>query len=326
MTLGDELTPVGKLSAAFLSPPSPVHLQFAYYQSSLVVEYLVKRHGFEALGSILDDLGAGTAINEALARRAGPLADLDREFVSFARARAEGLAPRADWRQPDLPPGADSAALASWNAEHPRSFWGLQRQAQQLVSERKWEEAKRPLREMLELYPAYTGPDNAHLLLAAVHRELGEADAERAALEQLAALDAAAAGVTLRLLEIAAAAADWKAVALHADRLLAVNPLLRTVHRERARAAEELGDSARAIESHRAHLALEPVDRAEVHYRLARLLDAGGDRRAARRQALQAVEEAPRFRAAQRLLLAIVRASPPEENAPPPPAGKAREF
>ena len=43
------LTPVGAMSAAFLAPPSPEHLQFAYYQASLVVEFIVERHGLEKL-------------------------------------------------------------------------------------------------------------------------------------------------------------------------------------------------------------------------------------------------------------------------------------
>jgi len=38
MILAGELVPISKLSSAFLSPPTPMHLQFAYYQSSLVVD------------------------------------------------------------------------------------------------------------------------------------------------------------------------------------------------------------------------------------------------------------------------------------------------
>src|SRR6185503_880994 len=59
MTLGDDLTPVSDLSSAFLAPKTPHHLQFAYYESALVVEYLVKEFGMEALKKILHDLGDG---------------------------------------------------------------------------------------------------------------------------------------------------------------------------------------------------------------------------------------------------------------------------
>jgi hypothetical protein len=58
-----KMTPVSQLSAAFLAPPSPMHLQFAYYESSLVVEYLINEFGVEALQNILNDLGEGMEIN-----------------------------------------------------------------------------------------------------------------------------------------------------------------------------------------------------------------------------------------------------------------------
>jgi tetratricopeptide (TPR) repeat protein len=68
MILGDELTPVSKLSGAFLDPKSEMHLQFAYYESSLVVEFLVQKYGIEKLKAILRDLGQGAEINEAIGK------------------------------------------------------------------------------------------------------------------------------------------------------------------------------------------------------------------------------------------------------------------
>ena len=47
MVLGGQLTPVGNLSSAFLSPKSPLHLQFAYYESALAVEFLFEKYGLE---------------------------------------------------------------------------------------------------------------------------------------------------------------------------------------------------------------------------------------------------------------------------------------
>jgi tetratricopeptide (TPR) repeat protein len=73
MILEGELTPVGELSAAFLSPKTPMHLQFAYYESSLVVEFLVQRFGLASLKAILADLAKGDPINAAIAKHAGPL-------------------------------------------------------------------------------------------------------------------------------------------------------------------------------------------------------------------------------------------------------------
>jgi tetratricopeptide (TPR) repeat protein len=323
MILEGELTPVSKLSGAFLNPSSGLHLQFAYYESSLVVEFLVEKYELETLQRILTDLGAGMPINDSLQRYAGSLAELDAEFAAYAEKRAKELASEADWEEPDVPPIAGLDAWETWIKDHPKSFVGLQTVAKKLIEAERFEEAKAPLEALKAIYPEYDGADNADALLSRVHRELGDMDQERQALEEWARRADDAAEAYLRLMELAAQAEDWPAVKANAVRMLAVNPLVRTPHEHLAKAAESLGDAEAAIAGYRAVLALEPFDPAEAHYRLARLLHAQGDREEAKRQVLLALEEAPRFRAAHRLLLEIVHQSRADESIPPP-VGSAR--
>jgi hypothetical protein len=87
MILGDDLVPVSELSGAFLSPKTPLHLQFAYYESSLVVEYLVEKHGIETLKRVLVDLGVGMPINDSLGRYTGSIEALDKDFAEYAARR-----------------------------------------------------------------------------------------------------------------------------------------------------------------------------------------------------------------------------------------------
>ncbi len=315
MILDGELLPVSRLSAAFLQPPSPLHLQFAYYESALVVEFLVDNYGLETLKRILDDLAEDMPINVALEQHVDALDLLDERFFEFARGRAESLAANADWETSDLPTDASIQTLRDWNEQHPESLVGLQLLAAALMRDQAWQEAKRPLTELVRLYPEDTSDDCAYRMLARAHRELGETDSERAVLTSLAVLDADAVDVYRRLIEICEAEEDWAGVAENAERLLAVNPLLRAPHRQLARAAEHLGTPLRAISSYRALVRMDPVDPAESHYRLARLLHDQGDLDDARRQVLMALEEAPRFRAAQRLLLELVD-TPPGEPKP----------
>ncbi|MCH8921738.1 MAG: hypothetical protein IIA67_01175 [Planctomycetes bacterium] len=306
MVQGGELTPVSQLSGAFLAPKSPLHLQFAYYESSLVVEYLIEKHGQETLKRILVDLGVGMPINESIRRYAGSLDALDQAFAEYAKQRAEALAPQADFTEPELPPRVDTETLAKWNADNPDNYTGLKRYARQLIAEKQWEKAKPPLWRLLELYPGDTSGDNSLLMLSVVYRELNETAKERKALERLAALDADAGDIYLRLMKLAAAEKDWQAVKANAKRMLAVNPLFRAPHRRLAEAAEQTGDDARAIAGLRALLVMDPLDPADVHYRTAKLLHRSGDLPAARREVLMSLEEAPRYRAAHRLLLTVL--------------------
>jgi hypothetical protein len=66
------LTPVRSMSAAFLAPPTPERLQFAYYQASLVVEFLIAKHGLDKVRAVLRALRARNRTEAvAMASRVG---------------------------------------------------------------------------------------------------------------------------------------------------------------------------------------------------------------------------------------------------------------
>jgi tetratricopeptide (TPR) repeat protein len=300
-----KMTPVSRLSSAFLAPPSPMHLQFAYFESSLVVEYLIQQFGQEALQKILTDLGEGMEINEALIRHTVPLGQLDDEFAKFARAQADALAPTATWDEPDVPATADVDALAAWLKENPRNVPGLKRYTAQLLRQRNFRKALSVAEHLQAVFPMDAGADSAYVLMAAAYRGLSDTEKERAALEKVAARAANVTPAYLRLMEIGAEADDWESVGLNARRMLAVNPLVAGPHRYLAQAAEKLGEDDDAIRAYKALLLFDTTDVAESQFRLAQLLHDAGEREAAKRHVLMALEEAPRFLAAHKLLIEL---------------------
>jgi tetratricopeptide (TPR) repeat protein len=312
--LDGELTPIADLSSAFLNPEGPGGITFAYFQSSLVVEFLVETYGCEALLAVMADLAAGLPINETLPRHTAEMAQLEAEFIAFARSRAEALAPQVDWSTPDLAALlADEnsvALLRDWINEHPHSLRGLTTFADQLIEKEQWDEARLTLERIIQLYPHYVGEESPLLKLAAIARALGETDAEHEALERYAAIDPDATEALLRLIELSRDRSDWEALERNAERLMGVNPLTKHPHEALAAAAEHRDDSAAAITAYRSLLALAPDDPSAIHYRLARHLAAVGEAQPAKRQVLMALEYAPRYRDAQRLLLELTR----EEN------------
>lgn len=323
MILGGELTPVGSLSAAFMNPPSPRHLQFAYFQSSLVVEFLVTRFGADKLAAILRNLADGTPVNEAIAQHTVPMATFEQEFAAYARQQAEALAPSLDWEKPPLGLRLASpvpATGSTWATGRTNNFWVLTRRAADLIEAQQWTAARAVLEHLTAAVPEFTGSDSPWRQLARVCRALEDPAGERAAWTELAFRDDEAVDAYLRLCELAADAGDWGTVRTNAERYLAVDPLVPAPWRWLARAAENAGDAATAATAYRALLELDPPNPAEVHFGLARALHRLGDP-AARRHVLQALEEAPRHREALRLLREIHAASPrsaPAEPARPP--------
>lgn len=395
MVLGDELTPVSKLSGAFLSPESDLHLQFAYYESSLVVEFIIQRYGLDKLKAILGDLGQGMEINQAIAKNTEPIEKLEAEFTAFAREKAQNLAPSLDFEKPDfaqdrpvpggrrrgqnrrrrqpvdvqtstnrvtqvttnspsratneldllsssLPvsrsstnvltvhPRTNSIAINQssspesfdgWVKSHPSNYWALSYQAEKLVEEKKWPEAKVVLERFVQLFPDCIGAESPYPLLAATYRALGDTNAEKQVLAKLASLDDETPEAYLRLMELGVASANWQGVAENAERYLAVNPLVAVPYRYLLQASELTGKTSEAISACRALLELDPPDPAQTHYKLAKLLYAQGDA-GAHRHVLQALEEAPRYRDALQLLVEINnnnRASEPAPAATPTP-------
>ena len=304
MILSEDLTPVSQLSGAFLKPKTPAHLGFAYYESSLVVEWLIERFGLEKMKRILADLGRGVEINEAIAAHAQPIAKIDAEFADRAKALAKATGPALDWAKPKPADVANDAAVAQFAAKHPNNFQALMAQAEKLIHAKEWEAAKAPLKKLIELYPNQHDPDGAYSLLARAHRELKEADAELAVLNKLADLSPDATDAFARMIELATQRQDWPAVLVNAERFAAVNPLSPIPHRAEAEANESLGKKPAAIAAYRTVLKLDPENPADIHYRLARVLYETRDP-AAKREVLLALEEAPRFRAALKLLIEI---------------------
>jgi tetratricopeptide (TPR) repeat protein len=304
MILTNALTPLGELSGAFLTAKNSRALLFAYYESSLVVEFVVQQYGLDTLKAILRDLRDGTEINHAIAAHTAPLPQLEKRFDAFVRDKADKLAPGADLDKP--PEDREGLAYTAWTKIHPNNYYLKLEQAEKLIDAKDWTNAKPALESLAASYHGERRASNPLWLLALAERNLKETNAELATLQQFAAQESDFVDLYIRLIDLSSARQDWPGEIKYAQVLLAINPLIPAPYTALAEAGAASGKTEEAIDSYRKLLLLDPPDPAEAHYQLARLLHArGGSEAEARRQVLQALEDAPRFRDAQRLLLEI---------------------
>lgn len=318
MLLSEDLTPVSDLSAAFLSPPSPVHLQFAYYQSSLVIEFLIEQHGLDALKLILSDLGDGLTINDALIRSVGSLDKLDSQFAEYAREHAEQFGADVDWSREELPEEPSTLELMAWVKQHPNNYWGLRQLGQKLVAEEKYDQARETL-EKLQTLEAITGQSGGPLeQLAAVYRELDETEAEQRTLEKIVSLSSDSLPALRRLIEMERAAENWDQIEQYALKFTSINPLLSEGQLAMAEAAERLDRPEQVVQALSALKQLDPVDPAELDFRMAGALAKLDQIEKAKYHVLRALDEAPRYRDAHRLLLALNEPKEKPQDEPRP--------
>jgi tetratricopeptide (TPR) repeat protein len=305
MILGDDLTPISRLSEAFLKPKTNEHLLFAYFESSLAVEFLIEKFGKEMLNRLLIDLGLGTAANKALERYVGPLPKLDEEFTNYVREKARAFGPDEVFAKPELPQPLDAASLMTLAEKSPRNYHVQRQLANYYLANKDWQAAELAVQKLLELTPDVGGSESPFALLAGVRRGSGDEMGEAAALTEWVRRDPDAFSGAVRLSELMAKQARWAESKTAAERALAINPLLPAAQRLLATACEKSGDNKGLITALIALVESESIDPADTHFRLAQAHFQESQVELAKRQVLLALETAPRFREAQKLLLQI---------------------
>ncbi len=325
MILEEEaLTPIGELSSAFLSPESPEHLMFAYYQSMLVVEYLIENYGLESFQKILTDLGDGVLINDAIARHTEELATLEPAFDARVIELAENLAPGVDWTRP--PPEEvdprDSGAVADFARANPKNHWAWLTLTQLFLAQENWEEAVAAADHLIELYPENTEHGGGYLLKAKAWQALGDREREAETLRQLASLSSESYTAYTKLLDLDLQSGAWDELLDTAKQTKAINPFLKHAHYCRGCAHEAREERGEAVQSFEKLLALKPVNPSEVRFRLARLLRPDDEERA-KRYLLDSLVEAPRYREAHQLLLKFEEPEEAKAEVPAPSPTKA---
>ena len=303
----DALTPVSKMSSAFYEAPSSTHIMFAYYESMLVVEYIVETFGIDALKNILADLANGVLINEAITKNTKELAALELEFEERVTAKANNLAPGVDWTTPDpsVVNPRSQLAVAAFLKKNPKSFWAHQTYTQQLLGARKWEEAIKAADDFITLFPDYVeGTGNGYSLKAGAYRSLGDSENEARTLRVLSEKSAEAYTAYSKLLSLDLDSENWPNLLINADRAMAINPFLKDIHYCRGCACQQMGIPGEAITSFEKLLSLKPANPSEVRYRLA-TLHGPGDTAKAKRYVMDALADSPRYREAFELFLSL---------------------
>lgn len=301
MLLADDMVPISRLSGAFLNPKSPLHLQFAYFASSLAVEFWIDRFGMQGLQKLLEDLSIGMRQEEALARLPGSLEILDQEFLEFVRDKAKQMAPSADFAPLPKDPSLD---VQRWLAEHPNSYFGNRQALEISMKSKDWASARKIADHLITLWPGDSSNEGIYWKLAVICRELGDHDAEYDSLIELSHRASAPREGLLRVTELAKDRQS-KMMFRTSEILQGIDPMSDAVQELRSLAAEQTYDPHTARNALRALLALDPIDPASILYRLARASIQLDDRKQAKRYCLQSLEESPRFTDALKLLLEL---------------------
>jgi len=305
--LQKRITPVNQLSSAFLNARSSDDINFAYYQSSMVVEYFVERFGHEQLLNVLHDLNNSLHINDALERHSTDLVSLNEDFTAWLTKKAERFAVGVSFDNEDL---QLTDSLEEFRQEHPDHYPAGLAFARQLMAADP-DAARTELQRLIQLFPEDDHPAGARIVLSQLLQQQGKLQEEAAILNDHLKLTADDIGAATRLFDISVETGDFVQAVDIGRMILAIDPSQPSILRSLADVAIAADETTLAEQCLRALIELDSSQAPRWRYRIAQLLKST-DIVEARRQVLLALEETPRFREGLAFLLELEQ--PPLKN------------
>jgi tetratricopeptide (TPR) repeat protein len=298
----DKVIKLRDLNAAFTDPRK---ISIAYFQGSIVVDYLFETYGQPGVNKLLREFGKGLDSDAAL--KSAFDTDFDRMQPGFDQM----LERRFNFRK--ALEGGDPATLSKKPLEElktiaaaqPRGFGVQMALGRALAKAGDTDGAMRAFEAAAALIPLSAAP---HGELA--HLALEKKDRARAIAELQAVVatdfDNVQAARDLASLMRETGVTDAARVRAVNERIVAIDPFDNDAHTVLGRLAMQRNDAEIATREFTVALALNPVDKAAAHTDLAESYFKVGRKDDAKKQTLAALEIAPTYGRAQDLLLAIV--------------------
>ncbi len=283
----DKLLPVATLDEGFIRPSYPNQVPVSYFQAGLICRMIDREWGPEKLGAMLKEFAKPSVSTADAVRTALGIEpeEFDTRFTEYLKVY--------------LGPLAEKSGLEKWRKELQKALGA--------AKEKDWNTVVEIAPAVKEIYPFYVESGNPYVLLSEAYEELGERDKAIAELEQYRDQGGRQPDTLKKL-------AGWLADAGRRDDsiktlidVLYIWPNDEALHVSLGEQLMAAGRSREALREFRAALAMGPIDKAAAHYRLAEAYYKLSDRPQTRRHLLYALEAAPGFRPAQKLLLEITK-------------------
>lgn len=289
-----KLHPVSKLNNGFVRPEYPQQIGFSYYQASLVAEMIEQEYGFDTILQMLRGYRDGQT-NEQVMRsvlEVEPEA-FDKKFEAYIEQRFATQLAAVDGGE-GKGDGRNSGSLADALGT-----------AADLIREQEYDQAIPLLERAKQQFPEYAGPGGPYRLLAQIYLERGDRQKAAAELEKHTTINETDYEANIQLAELWSQLGNTAGAAAALERAMFIYPLQPQPHARLAELYSQLGDKSKVLRERKAIIGLQPADRAEAYYQLARAHYELGQNAEARRELLRALEAAPNYEKAQSLLLEL---------------------
>ncbi len=281
-----KLLPVTRLDRGYVFPEYPNQVLVSYFQGGSICDYISSKWGEGKLLDMVHAYAAQKTTAEAIQQALGMSPEeFDKQYLAWVNTKY----------------GTEAAHFDDWRGKLKLLVAAAQAKQDDLVI------AQAPA--VIAMYPEYIGDASAYGLLAEAEGHKGDTRAQADTLLKYEHAGGQAPDMLKELASLQEAAGDKAAAAATLGRILYIYPV------KDADLHHHLGDLLLAqkqypgaIREYAAVVASAPLDKAGAEYNLAQAYFAAGQRDKAEESVLVALEAAPDYRPAQKLLLQLQQA------------------
>jgi len=277
-----KLLPVTELDRGFVRPEYEAQVIVSYYQAGQICDYIQDRWGAEKLLEMVQSFAKRETTSDVIQQDLGLMPeDFDRQFL--------------EWLNEEI--GKEAAGFDQWRK-------GLRDMAE-LAKNHQYDEVHEKAEEVRRLYPDYVYDANVYEFLAEAYLAQEDKQAAATVLTEYEKLGGHNPATLKELASLEEGLGNPKEAAATLDRINYIYPNDEPLHRHLGDLWFEQGNYPGAIREYTSAVAMQPADKASAEFNLARAYFAAGQTEKAEENVLEALEAAPDYRPAQKLLLQL---------------------
>jgi tetratricopeptide (TPR) repeat protein len=277
-----KLLPVAGIDRGFVHPSFPAQVIVSYYQAGKICDFIAAKWGEGKLLDMVHAFAKNKPTVEVIREQLGMEPEaFDKEFLALI----------------DKETSKTVAGFAEWTK-------GV-RQMNQLAKDGKTDEVIAKGRAIEDIYPDYVESGSVYSFVADACLKENDTACAIDELGRYSKVGGRDPETMKKYGKLLADAGKPKEAAAALERMIYIYPQDADLHKSLGSLALQLGNSALAVTEYQALVNMHPIDGADAHYNLARAFKAAGRKDQAREEAVLALESAPNFKPAQKLLLEV---------------------
>jgi tetratricopeptide (TPR) repeat protein len=277
-----KLLPVAEIDRGFVHPTFPAQVIVSYYEAGKICDYISQRWGESKLLDMIHEFAKNRPTVDVIKEQLGmEPADFDKDFLAMI----------------DKETGKTVAGFADWSKQV--------RELNQLAKDGKTDEVIEKGRAIEGIYPDYVEAANVYSFIADACLKKEDKACAIEELGRYSKIGGRNPDTVKQYAKLLADAGRPKEAAAALERLNFIFPIDAELHERLGGLLLETGDTKGAVREYQALVAMHPSDVAGSHYNLAKAFKADGRKDQAREEAVTALEAAPNFKPAQKLLLEV---------------------